>query len=110
MLQRSKGFLLAELIITLAGWLMIAGIMIPLVIRIITSSIDTKMEFEASQYLYEYLIRANQEGFNPSPFFVPERHKVFDLTIRGGLKDVLEICVVYEDPYKKRREICEIYE
>ncbi|MBN6888848.1 competence protein ComGE [Cytobacillus horneckiae] len=110
MLRKSNGIFLAELIITLAGWLVIAGVMIPLVIRAVTNSVQTNVDYRANQILYEHLSHASQTGQRPVEITLTEKGRSFELIVKEAQTPRLQVCIAYEDVFQKRVEVCEQYE
>jgi competence protein ComGE len=54
-LKNEQGFYMAELIISLSGWLLISGILVPLFIQVDKQSIEIQEKSEALHILYEYM-------------------------------------------------------
>ncbi len=52
---KNEGFYMAELIISLSGWLLISGILVPLFIQVNKQSIQIQEKSEALHILYEYM-------------------------------------------------------
>ena len=54
-LKNEKGFYMAELMLSLLGWLLISGILVPLFIQVNRQSIEIQEKSEAFHILYEYM-------------------------------------------------------
>ena len=54
-LKNEKGFYMAELIISLSGWLLISGVLVPIFIQVNKQSIEIQEKSEALHILYEYM-------------------------------------------------------
>src|SRR3954452_21270544 len=54
-LKNEKGFYMAELIISLSGWLLISGVLVPIFIQVNKQSIQIQEKSEALHILYEYM-------------------------------------------------------
>ncbi|MGG1831868.1 hypothetical protein ABDI13_06555 [Cytobacillus firmus] len=65
MWRRNEGFFLAELLLSLSGMLLAAGIIFPLVIKALVHSEEVKQDYESTQLLYESLMEAASEGSFP---------------------------------------------
>ncbi|MEH7390451.1 type II secretion system protein [Bacillus sp. JJ1503] len=111
MLRKNKGFFLPEMLLTLSAWLVIATIFIPLIMNLIDQSVQLRQEFDSTQALYETLLKAQKEGLQPQTELITINQTVFAIyegTSGGNAGQ--EVCIKYENVFKKLRTKCEIFQ
>jgi type II secretory pathway pseudopilin PulG len=103
-LLKNKGFFLAELILSLAAWLVAAGVLFPLFLHASGQAEDNRKSSAAVQVLYEYL-QMKAAGSAP----VLENHESYPVeeVELDGL--AVEVCVHYEKKGRQKEKICDIY-
>ena len=107
MWRRNEGFFLAELLLSLSGMLLAAGIMFPLVIKAIEHSEEVKQDYESTQLLYESLQQAAWEGSFPEGKIIKKNQTVYEIFPKEnpGLR---EVCIKYENIRDRPKEKCEV--
>ncbi|WP_066293549.1 type II secretion system protein [Bacillus sp. FJAT-29937] len=111
MLQKNKGFFLPEMLLTLSAWLVIATIFIPLIMNLVDQSVQLRQEFDSTNALYETLLKAQKEGVLPQTQMMTINQTVYEIyegTSGGNAGQ--EVCIKYENVFKKLQSKCEIYE
>lgn len=107
MWKRNDGFFLTEMLLTLAAWLIIAGVIFSLIIQAANHAMLVRQEYEATKILYEKLSEAKlAEGMPGSETIVMEQ-TAYDITQGNGAG---EVCVTYEDLLGKPKQKCELYQ
>jgi competence protein ComGE len=112
MLRRNEGFFLAELLLTLSAWLVIAGVFIPLMVHAVNQSVQLHKEAAATQALYELLVEARKESLIDSLHSrIAIAGSDFEVVqeSRNG-HDFMEVCIKYEDLLQKTYKKCEVFE
>jgi len=60
-LKNKQGFYMAELVISLTGWIIITGIFVPLFIGMKQQSVSLQQKLDALHVLYEYIQTVDKE-------------------------------------------------
>ncbi|WNS74215.1 hypothetical protein RRV45_14990 [Bacillus sp. DTU_2020_1000418_1_SI_GHA_SEK_038] len=111
MLQKNEGFFLPEMLLTLSAWLVSTTIFIPLIMNLMDQSVQLRQEFDSTKALYETLLKAQKEDLQPQSELITINQTVYEIyegTSGGNAEQ--EVCVKYEDVFKKLQTKCEIYE
>ncbi|MBT2687075.1 phosphatase [Bacillus sp. ISL-47] len=108
MWRKNDGFLMAELLLSLSAWVIVAGVFFPLIIKAVEHSVEMKQDFESTQLLYEKLQQSVVEGYSPSSESIKRGQIVYEIFLKEG-SELTEVCVKYEDIFKKANEKCEVY-
>lgn len=111
MWRKNNGFFLAEVLLSLSAWLVIASIIFPLIIRAVNQSEQLHQEYEGTKLLYETLIKARKDGVLPNIDEIIINRTVYQIGYEldeGHAK--MEVCVQYEDLFQKTYKKCELYE
>ncbi|USK48839.1 phosphatase [Bacillus sp. CMF12] len=109
MWRRNEGFFLAELLLSLSGMLLAAGIMFPLVIKAIEHSEEVKQDYESTQLLYEYLQQAASEGRFPEEKTMKKNQTVYEIFPMEN-QGFMEVCIRYENVRDRKKEKCEVFQ
>jgi competence protein ComGE len=108
MWRKNDGFFLAELLLTLSAWLVVASVLFPLIIQAVNQSLQVKQEYIAAVRLYETLIDAKKEGNYPAFGTIVVDQTVFEVFQKGSRESGdLEVCIKYEDLLQQSYEKCE---
>lgn len=111
MWRRNDGFFLAELLLTLSAWLVIASVFFPLIIDAVNKSMQLRQEYNALQLLYENLIEAKKEGVYPNIGTRMIDRTSYEMALETSEKEALvEVCIKYEDILRNSYKKCEIFE
>ncbi|MEH7124511.1 type II secretion system protein [Bacillus sp. JJ1773] len=111
MLRKNKGFFLPEMLLTLSAWIVIATIFIPLIMNLIDQSVQLRQEFDSAQALYETLLKAQKEGWLPQTELITINQTVYEIYEgTSGVNAGQEVCIKYENVFKKLQTKCEIFE
>lgn len=101
---RNDGFYMAELMLSLAGWLLIAGFLVPYILQVKKQTIQVHERAEAFHLLAESMQTVLIEH--------PER--VNNTVVKDGISYVVmwqeggkEVCITYEDILQKKNQFCE---
>lgn len=111
MLKKSNGFFLTELLLSLTAWLLIAGVVFPLIMKARNQSIQVEQEYVADNLLYERLITAKKEGFLPvhEVFTINQtKYEINQQSTDGQAK--MEVCIQYVDVFQRANKKCENFE
>lgn len=100
-----KGFFLAELLLSLAGLLLLALTLVPLYLEIVENHAEEQERHAAHHFLYEELISAKIEERPPTIENGNKNDYDFVMTERV-VGDREEVCIFY-GKQSKRAEICE---
>jgi competence protein ComGE len=105
MLYKSNGFFLVELLLSLSVWLILTLFLLPMYIQVSKQSLNTQYSREATKLLYDSLQEAILTGNVQDGLTVQRKGKSFTVTkVMSGQ----EVCVRYEDAFKKETLICDI--
>jgi hypothetical protein len=106
-LKSNHGFYMAELIISLTGWLLITGIFVPMFIQMKQQSVSLQQKSDALHVIYEYVqtIDREMEKENRSVIRGDTRFEISWTDIEvDGKKEVL---ITYENALGKTIRIYE---
>ncbi|UII54833.1 hypothetical protein LS684_14355 [Cytobacillus spongiae] len=99
-----NGFFLAEILLSLAAWLMVGGLMFPLIMDLSKKNLQLEEEQTAYYLLYEALIKEKVEG-------TPHLDEMMK---RNGREYLLiwtdeegKVCVKFENPYRQETSVCD---
>ncbi|WP_436372901.1 phosphatase [Cytobacillus sp. BC1816] len=109
MWRRNEGFFLAELLLSLSGILLAAGIMFPLVIKAIEHSEEVKQDYKSTQLLYESLQQAASEGHYPEGKTIIKNQTVYEIFPIEN-QGFMEVCIRYENVRDRPEEKCEVFQ
>lgn len=106
LLKDHKGFFLAELLLSLAAFLIIATFLLPILLHMYNERLQFQLHREATQFLYEQLITAEVEQKSvPSQIWIKngQQYEIFtrDSSDEGG-----EVCVRFAN-MGQSIEVCE---
>lgn len=110
MLQKNKGYFLTELLLSLTAWLIIAGVIFPLIMKVMNNIISAEQEYVAEKLLYEGLIVAKKNGFFPVQETISTHQTNYEITHELLVGEaVLEVCIQYVDVYQRANKKCEFF-
>lgn len=107
MWRRNDGFFMAELLLSLSVWLIVAGVFFPLILSAVMHSLEMKQDFESTQLIYESLQQSVAEETIPSDKKIEIDKSVYHLFLKEGA-GMTEVCVKYEDVLHKAKEKCDV--
>lgn len=111
MWRKNSGFFLAELMLTLSAWLVIATILYPLIINVVNQSLQEKQAYEGTKLLYETLIKAKKEGVIPHSESIKIDRTVYQVNYEPySGQEKMEVCIQYEDLLQNTFEKCDLFE
>lgn len=100
---KSDGFYMAELMLSLAGWLLIAGFFVPYIIYVKKQTIQVEEQSQAYHLLYETM----------QTVLIEHPGAVNSTVIKGGTtykiiwqEGAREICIRYEDIFEQNNQLC----
>ena len=107
MLRENKGYFLLELLISLSGWILMAGIFVPMLVGINKQSIEIQEKSEAIQILYEYMQKVVVENPERNDISLIKNNKQYEIvwSVENGVKS--EVCIQYEDVFGRPIQIKE---
>lgn len=110
MWRKNDGFFLAELLVTLSAWLVIASVLFPLIMQAVNHSLQVRQEFFANKILYESLIDAKKKAVDPATETIVAHQTVYEIFQNGnGETANMEVCIKYEDLLQQSYEKCETF-
>jgi hypothetical protein len=109
MWRRNEGFFLAELLLSLSGMLLAAGIMFPLIIKALEHSEEVKQDYESTQLLYESLLEAAMKGSFPEGKTMKINQTVYKIFPKES-QGFMEVCIRYENVRDSTQEKCEVFQ
>ena len=111
MLKKSNGFFLTELLLSLTAWILLAGVVFPLIMKARNNSIQVEQEFAANNLLYERLITAKKEGILPVHEVFTINQTKYDITLQSAEGQAkMEVCIQYVDVFQRANKKCENFE
>lgn len=105
MLLKNKGFYMAELIISLSGWIVISSIFVPIYMQLHNQLIQLEEKSEALHLFYEYMQTVVVENPDRENVVITKGDKQFTIVWEG--EDQREVMIRYEDVLGN---VVEIYE
>ena len=107
-LKNEKGFYMAELIISLSGWLLISGILVPLFIQVNKQSIEIQEKSEALHILYEYMQTVTIENPVKENKILSGDHTNYEIVWEMEREDgKREVSIHYENVFGRTIQIYE---
>ncbi|MFT8319436.1 MAG: hypothetical protein ABF649_00865 [Bacillus sp. (in: firmicutes)] len=106
MLRNCKGFLLPEIFLSLSVWFLLTLFFFPAYTHLLKQFQQLDQEQLSNQVLYEYL-----QGF-----LIEEKEKETIEVEKEGVSYTIqwtngqEVCLYYENVFRKKQQICENYE
>jgi len=108
MLSRHEGFFLAELLLSLSAWLVMASVVLPITIHLIGQSVDLRRETEALHLLYDRLKSMKVQGHNYVEAEVTELNGVIyrfhNVETIDGMET--EVCVDFDGNFREVKTKC----
>ncbi|WP_394232935.1 competence type IV pilus minor pilin ComGE [Niallia oryzisoli] len=102
---KNKGFYMAELIISLSGWLVISTTFVPVFIKLHHQLIQQEEKSEALHLFYEYLQTVIVEGQDRENIVITKEDKQYSIIWEG--ENLREVKICYEDVLGNKVEIHE---
>ncbi|MBP3041136.1 hypothetical protein J9303_16860 [Bacillaceae bacterium Marseille-Q3522] len=99
-----NGFFISDLLLSIAAWIIIAGIFLPFVAHLQIDALNRKYEEQAIKILYESLQTSVIRKTAGETTVIEKTGKPYLLTWNGE-----EVCVSYEDFSQKARKFCDIW-
>lgn len=107
-LKNEDGFYMAELLISLSGWLLISGILVPLFIQVNQQSIEIQEKSEALHILYEYMQTVTMENPVKENKFLTGHHTNYEIVWGKEQENgKREVSIRYENVYGRTIQIYE---
>src|SRR5688500_5818921 len=99
---KNEGFYMAELMISLSGWLIISGFFVPLYLDVSREFISISEKSQANYILYEYIQRVMVEDIKRTNTIVSRENKQYELIWQvGSYGEKTEVFLRYEDIFGK---------
>jgi Tfp pilus assembly protein PilE len=107
-LKNEKGFYMAELIMSLSGWLLISGVLVPIFIQVNKQSIEIQEKSEALHILYEYMQTVTIENPVKENKILTRDHTHYEIVWEMEQEDgKSEVSIRYEDVFGHKIQIYE---
>ena len=100
---KNDGFYMAELMLSLAGWLLIAGLFVPYFIHIKKQTIQVEEQSVAYHLLYETMQTVLIEHSEEVNSTVVKDGTTYEIIWQEGER---EMCIRYEDVFKQNNQLC----
>lgn len=111
MLRKSDGYFLAEMILSLAAFVMAASIILPFVLTLISQTVQIREDTAAAHVLFDELMYIKITGAQSGRGSVFRDGVLFDVAV---YKDIInkswEVCVHYAGENQKENEKCAFVE
>lgn len=101
---KNDGFYFAELMLSLAGWLLITGFLVPSLIHVKKETLQVQEETAALHILYEYIQTVLIDYPERVNNTVIKENTRYELVWQEGES---EVCIRYEDVQGKTKQFCE---
>ncbi len=105
MWRKSEGFFLADMLLSLAAFVLASAVLLPLAIMVIEKTADVRTEGEASAILFDELMYLKITGEVSGRDWIAQNGNRYELTVTNDENDsAWEVCVHYEtgrQSYKK---------
>lgn len=105
MLQRNDGYFLAELLLSLSSWLLMTGLMLPMVMFVWEQSAQLQLDNTATHLLYDALESHIVEGVSTEGKLVHLNGTVYEIRWSGEMSDT-KVCVEYDVGQSVPKQIC----
>jgi competence protein ComGE len=97
---KNNGFYMAELLLSLSGWILIAGVLVPMFIQLNKQSIQLQERSDALHILYDYLQTIVVENPDRENVVVTRGHTQYEIVWRGASAEgKTEVAISYEDVF-----------
>lgn len=100
---KNDGFYMAELMLSLAGWLLIAGLFVPYFNHVKKQTIQVEEQSVAYHLLYETMqtvLIEHSGGINRT---VVKDGTTYEIIWQEGAR---EMCIRYEDVFEQNHQLC----
>lgn len=111
MSQKNKGYFLAEMLLTIAAFLMAAAIILPYSVFIITQIVQIREDAGAVHLLFDELMHIKASG-KESGRTLEVKHNLFYqvLVFKDDSGNILEVCIQYVGENQKNIKKCAFVE
>lgn len=98
---KNNGFYMAELLLSLSGWILIAGVLVPMFIQLNKQSIQLQERSDALHILYEYLQTIVVENPDREDVIITRGDIQYEIVWReeSGVDRKTEVAISYEDVF-----------
>ncbi|MCQ6273717.1 hypothetical protein JMM81_01835 [Bacillus sp. V3B] len=97
---KNNGFYMAELLLSLSGWMLIACILVPMFIQLNKQSIQLQERSDALHILYEYLQTIVVENSDREDTIITRGNKQYEIVWQEAAVDgKTEVVISYEDVF-----------
>jgi competence protein ComGE len=108
--KKDEGFFLADMLLSLAAFVMAAAILLPMAIFVIGQTIDLRKDEEASTILYDELMYLKIAGEDSGRNLIILNGTHYEVTVSKNGEDAhWEVCVQYESA-RQHNQKCSITE
>ncbi|WP_079509728.1 hypothetical protein [Mesobacillus jeotgali] len=108
--KKDEGFFLADMLLSLAAFVMAAAILLPMAILVIGQIVDLRKDGEASTILYDEMMYLKIAGKDSGRKLIIQNGTHYEVTIsKNGENAPWEVCVQYESA-RQQSQKCVITE
>jgi competence protein ComGE len=108
MLLKNKGFYMAELLLSLSCWILMASMVVPMLVQLNKQSVQIQEKQDALHILYEYMREVRVDQREREDVTVTKENKAYRINWRGAGKS--EVSIIYEDVFGETIQIHEYME
>ncbi|MGA9227102.1 MAG: hypothetical protein WB217_12235 [Mesobacillus sp.] len=111
MLQKNEGYFLAEMVLSLAAFVMAASIILPFALMVISQTEQQREDVTATHVLFDELMYIKITGAESGRGSVIGDGVLFDVAVhKDNLSTSWEVCVYYAGENQKENEKCAFVE
>lgn len=106
---KNNGFYMAELLVSLSGWLIITGILIPMFLQANKQIKELEQKSDALHLLYEYVQTVMIEKSTEENIIMKKGNTQYEINWQEGLEDgKREVFITYENVFGKMVQLHEL--
>jgi competence protein ComGE len=105
MSRNDKGYFFAEMLLSLAAFIMAASALLPYVLYVRSQIVEMREDADASHVLFDELMHLKVAGVGTGRTFVLKDHVRYQVTVKDDSNSPLEVCVHYESE-KQQKSKC----
>lgn len=105
MLRRNSGYFLAEVLLSLTVWLLITGLLLPLVIQLKSQSVLLALDNTAVHLLFDELENKMDQSLLTGNKTIMSNGTAFEIVWYEDMSET-KVCVEYKDGFSNTKKQC----
>jgi competence protein ComGE len=107
MLRKCEGYFLAEMLLSLAAFIMAASVLLPIAIHVLNQNIELRKEADAGNLLFDELMHIKISGTESGRVSIQQNSITYRVTIdKNEDPSAWEVCIHYEGEQQQNYKKC----